>query len=672
MRNEADEAKTLFDLRINLTKKEIEIRQKINDEELAGLRQRQEAERAFAAERDSKQREFGRLIIEGPQRFLEAARDITTATKFFNGIKDLNIGSLRQISNRASNNRRANNFEGLQSVARGLETAQRLGRPDIISGISNSQLQSIFEKIQISTPEELDAQLKAQTAQILGQTNIQKEIELRERRQVALLEAESAIQSEQLKIDTAAQEAAIKQRTAMIELLKESIMSQNAGLSKLISINSQAQIELGASSNRNQGGVGIANDLRNAVDAANEAAKTSVSNAVAPSSSIVLNNSLNEASAASKNFADSIRNVTIATEALNKAQNLTLEDLATGRGTPSVEANSNGAIKKLEEILRVNSQGGFSVGKSQERLALEQQIRNNGGTAADRSRLEELKKTEARPQNFGAGQFGDTARTLLGDKEIKSGLESGLRTLFQDINGNDSELVQTLKELRGTGARGERAINVDVVREVLGRFGLSGVGRSVDTKGEAADLIDKLVKFSDELNRVPDRLTDSAARTVASILSTELKENFKELSDIIAQRNGRFGGGAEAQGVAANGGRVNLFNEGDVESFSDKFSEKAAQKFEETFAGITDRLKTEIGDIIVTSLRAGELKIEVPKLEFAVNGAVQNTINGDGFLAELQEVLLKNGLSAEQVEALRARMAQIVQVMINNGQIPPG
>jgi hypothetical protein len=320
------------------------------------------------------------------------------------------------------------------------------------------------------------------------------------------------------------------------------------------------------------------------------------------------------------------------------------------------------AISKIEELIRRTSSGGIGIGRSKEFQSLEKVIKETGGTAAQRSRLEELKRTEVSPRSFGAGQETDAARTLLRDREISGGLEQGFRGLLQGNTG----LVEQLREARGTGARGARAIDPERVREILGRGGLSGLARDVDTKGEATQLVDKLLKFSDELSKTPDRLSERAVNILREILATELKEGFKEVAQVLqAQRNPISE--EEKKAADARGTRVDIFNENSAVDFANKFNAALKEQFDERAQVFAEVLN----GAIRASLQNNNIKVDIPSLDIELRTTVTNVLAGDAFLNALEEKLTGIFGRDEDFTKLRDKIKEIATVMVSTGQIQP-
>lgn len=679
LRTEADNSRQLFELRLNQTRQEIDVRKRIAEEEIAILRQRQEIERQLNSERIKQQQEFGRLIIEGPEQFLAVAKDIKNARSFFKGISDLSTESLQRIDSRASRARETGQFSGLQSVLRGLEALQKFGGRDLVGGVSNSQLQSVFERIQVALPEEVSKDLKRQQQELNNQTYLQQQIEIRQRQQEALLQAEAALTEAQLKIETSAQDAAIKQRDAMIGLMEASIRQQNKDSNKLFELQRaafRALLHVNADGNveMNQLLVEFQKKFTEGQDSAffnAENERLSVSNALVENANTSLADTIRNATSSVGVFSSKLLEI----NGIQEKFSSTLS--GTGQGVVAASTNTSlsgiggaEAISRIEELVRRTSTGGMAIGRSREFLELEEATRGGRGSREQRSRLAELRREELRPRSFGAGQEGSVARTLLQDQTVRAGLEDGFRGLLQRGVGGDSSLVKELKEARGIGQAGARNIDPDRIREILGRSGLSGLARDVDTRGEATQLVDKLLRFSEELNRTPDKLSERAVGILKEILATELKEGFKEINQVLQARRHPLSDEEKLAAGAASTG-LNIFNSDDAVEFANRFNEAFKEQFDERAKTFVNFAAAGFEGAIRAAIQNNTIKVDLPALDIELKSTVTNVLAGDSFLNNLEDILTRNGLSAELAKELREKIKKIATVMVNNGQLPP-
>lgn len=678
LRTEADNSKTLFDLRLAQTRQEIEIRKKLASEEISILRERQETERALNKERIGQQEEFGSLILEGPQAFLEVAKDIGAARNFFKGIESLDPSSLEKLAGRARTARESGNTSGLNSVLKGLEALQKFGKPSLVSGSSNSQLESIFKRIQGESTDSISKDLKRQRDELNAQTILQQQIEFRERQQQALLEAEAALTDAQLRVQVAAQDAAIHQRDAMIALMNEAVKEQVDARAELVRLQT---ILLGSLVYNAQG---QAEPVIKAIQEFAQAASKE-RNAVGDKvvgESVGLNGitdsgkSLADALARAANGASGFANEIVGlgdlqdrmAEALNAKFNPTA---AVNRaGSPTVSGTGGvEAINRIEELVRRTTTGGVSIGRSKEFKELEAIIARTGGSEEQRREFARLKAEDVRPRTFGSNQSGDVARTLLKDGQIRSGLEDGFRGLLQSGAGGDTDLVRQLREARGSDVRGARNIDPERVKEILGRSGLSGVGRDIDTRAEAVQVVDRLLKFSEELNKTPDKLSERATDILRDILAAELKTGFREIADVLQARADPV---SREEAAAANAAstRLNIFNENDLTAFGDKFARIITENTETAMATIIGDISDKVGEAIVSSIKNNTIRVDLPALQVALSGEVKSILNGEGFLQEFAEILTNAGIDKQQVINLTNRVAEMARVMVDKDMIP--
>jgi hypothetical protein len=672
LRNEADNQRQVFELRINQTRQEIDIRKKLASDEIAILKERQEIERRLNEERITQQKEFGRLLIEGPEQFLSVVNDIKAARQFFRGIQNIDVSGLRALSQRSTANRNAGNFEGLQSVLRGLEDLVKFGGSNLVGGVSNSQLQNIFERIQVVLPEDLAADLRRQEQELTGQTSIQQQIEQRQKQQAALLEAEAALSDAQLKVETAAQNAAIKQRDIMINLLNEAVTTQHHDLASLIAITLANREKFG---NGVGGNIDVSNSIQQAIDDLDQAEKDSLakiqgqtSSALTPSTT-QLTSSFAQASDAVNNFNTTINRIAGLEQQFSNTispNSSNTQTVPPQNNQSSIRTLAEEAVNRIGELVSVSTTTGrVQLNQSREVQQLREAVEANGGSAAQRARLLDLTRTEPRPQSFRPDDTNNLSRNLLQDQSIRQGLEQGFRSLFQ---GGD--LVRQLQEARGTGDRGARAIDPERIREILGQAGLSGLGREVNSQGQATELVDKLLRFSEELNRTPDRLSERATGIIRQILSTELREGFQNISEILTARTNPQN---RDQAQAANNANTNvsIFNQNDLQSFGDKFSTAIEEGSRNAATYIISGVSEALVQGITQAISSASIKLDLPNLEVELNGNIKTTLESEEFLTRLTSLLQTQGVSADEARQIRDRLKDLVTVMVNNGQLQP-
>lgn len=703
----ADE-KALFALRVQSTKSELEVRKDVLNQEVTIINERISAERELQNLRIDQQREFGRIILEGPEQFLAVANDIKNARSFFKGISEINADSLRQISGRSQNARQSGQFSGLQSVLKGLEQLQKIGGSDVIRGISNAELQKVFERIQVVAPDEIFKDLERQRQELENATDLQKQLRARQERLALLAETENALASAQLRINQEATNAAINQRDALISIVGESVGVQRKQLVALLELQQGESLKTlkemtkriedfadiginfdtgkleftpkngGEFTASQQALIDAAEEVANKTNEAKE--RLGQEQARLSTSTMKLSDVYSKVAVVvdrfNTTFNETVGILTSANEKLGSSKNgdLTTQQVAAGGSPFSGIGAGADAIKRIEDSLRPLANGsGFRI--EDKRIAdLERAIKESGGTKQQRDELARLRKNSFDTANISGSDrnaASGAARRFLESDEISSGLESG----FRELLGSDSAFLKSIKELRGTGVRGERNIDPSRLREVLSQAGLSGVARDIDTKGEAAQLADRLLKFANELNKAPDRLTEQATRIMRDLLATEIREGFAQVGQVMLAKNRPATAAEQAAGAQADGG-LGLFTEGNAIEFARTFSKASSEEFEATWTEMSQR----VGDAVVSRMvqnlenevnKLQTINISVPKLDINLTGFIENRINGEDFLTELNETLSENGLSSEQVKRIRDHVAKLLDVMVRSGQLNP-
>jgi len=192
VRQQAEAERALFKARIAQTRREIGLREDLLQQEISNLKQIQQAEIQALDERISTQRELGRLVLQGPEEFQKAIKDIGVAQQLFGGITDVNTKGLEEIVRRVTQLRDVGNFEALQQASRGLENAIKTGRAQLVSGVENKTIQRVFEQalsagLQGGTSaDEIYRQLEEQKEILRREDRIQKQIESRQQEMLKL------------------------------------------------------------------------------------------------------------------------------------------------------------------------------------------------------------------------------------------------------------------------------------------------------------------------------------------------------------------------------------------------------------------------------------------------------------------------------------------------------
>jgi len=680
LRQRAEEENTLFGLRIQQTKAEIDIRRRVLSEELSVIQGRISSERELNNLKNEQQREFGRILLQGPEEFLAVAKDIKNARNFFKGVGNVNKKGLETISNRSQGARQTNQFAGLQSVVKGLEALTKIGGSEVISGTSNAQLQEIFEKIQARSPEDLLKDIEKQRQELEGQTSLQKALKERQERLAVLAETEATLSSAQLRINQEANNAAIQQRDALLLTARESLSVQKKHLQELVNLqavqNNKALDEI-VKQLGSFGQIRVNPDTSQAEFVQSIGAQMDAGAEEIISKGIAAFQKVKEENDRLATFQRGLADNTAKITEIYKAS-----EAAVGRfnsaflETAGILTSNNDKLKQdasgVQDVAGTSVFNGIGGGADlikKIESSLTPLISSGGNLRGLKVSGEGIRDANLRGTSSNIGNRA--SRRLLESDEISGGLESS----FRDLLGGDSQFIKSIKELRGTGARGARNLDPDRVRELLSQAGLSGVASDVDTRGEAVQLVDKLVKFADELNKTPDKLSERATTILRDLLATEIKQGFANIGDVLAARrnpvNAREGAAADAASTD-----VDIFSENNATEFGKKFSEVVAKELEGAFVEMVET----VGNATIRNLavsyegiftKVQGLEIKVPALEVNINGAVRNIIDGERFLVRLTETLAGSGVSEQQIKDIKERVAEMVNVMVRSGQLTP-
>lgn len=181
--------------RIQITKQENSIRIKNLQAEIGIIQKLADSERRLQELRIDQQREFGRILLQGPEAFNKAIQAIQQSRAFFQNIQtggnttrqENTRTQILEIARRAINLRDSGQFAILQDIQKGLQVAIRSGQPSQVAGLTNTQLLRIFEQVLSAnipggtTGEDVAVQFERQLKEQERQTARQKEIELRQR-----------------------------------------------------------------------------------------------------------------------------------------------------------------------------------------------------------------------------------------------------------------------------------------------------------------------------------------------------------------------------------------------------------------------------------------------------------------------------------------------------------
>jgi molybdopterin biosynthesis enzyme MoaB len=239
-RQESEEA--IFKLRLNATKQEIELQQDARQEQIEILRDAARQQKELFEERKKQQTNLGKLILEGPEAFLDAAQALNTVEQFFKGIDNLDAEGLGEIIRRSQGLRGAGLDAILQRVTRGLEIAAETGIG--LGDFNPEELLGAFIRAQIP------GQDADKLAEILTQERQARQNQLEFEQAARALQIEQAKDTKSLARITQQEAAFAKtkltvaetQRDKIIDLLSGAFERQDSALQELIRAQKDAQI----------------------------------------------------------------------------------------------------------------------------------------------------------------------------------------------------------------------------------------------------------------------------------------------------------------------------------------------------------------------------------------------------------------------------------------------
>lgn len=622
----ANNAQQEFGLRIRRTRAELEIRSSIIEQEISVLRERINVERELNELRRRQQEEFGRLLVESPERFRETINDIAVATRFFRGVTDINIDSLRTISSRIQRLRGGGQVGTLQRILRGIQAGQQFGR-EIIPGVGGAQLQSIFERLQIALPESVRDSLVQQQQAAERQTEIQRRLEERQKIQEAITRFDIVLQEQQLRIASTGAEIARRQRDRIIAILddlKFSLVTEIVNLGGLIGFTPG---ELGDPVLQSLFGDSISG----------------------------LREFLNTNQQLTRGFSETIDEVGRFKEALEKsveiqegspvpgAPRFGVDEVAPG-GLPQSSQLLEGAQSVFERISQSLRPGRRGLRLVDPRIAeLQRVIESTGGTTNERRLLRRLERISERTfRGTEARQGRRAAGRILSEEGTARDITQAFRRLLQqDPAGGDTDFVRRLREFDE-----QRRVDPVSLTRFLGEQGLGGVASTVSNRGDANRIVDRLLDLSEELTKSATRVTRDARLEIQRIVGQEIAEGIRDLnSTVIDIQNRAIGAGEDVPNRdAALVEALNNFNIAAPEQ-----AERLSTVLRDAFRSVSD----DVGEILGERFKAAAAEIEGTEL-------VVRIPESEEFNVQLN-VNLAGAITAEQfAEELRRQLSSVI------------
>jgi len=229
-RQAAAELRSDVELRVRSTQREIEIRKVALQQQIGALQTRMQQENQLYAQRRNQQAEFGRLLLESPDKFKEAIKNMNLAKAFVSGIKGVGKEGLGQLGGRIKRVREQGGSQVLLRVLQGMQSQDRFGGPELVSGVGNKELLQLFSQLQIFSPEKIGKQREKEAARI---AEIQKQIKEKQDRIIAIDEFDANIQQQLLKVASLDAQIAMQQRTDIIKALQGSRAQLTTDMDKL-------------------------------------------------------------------------------------------------------------------------------------------------------------------------------------------------------------------------------------------------------------------------------------------------------------------------------------------------------------------------------------------------------------------------------------------------------
>lgn len=201
--------------RVKQTRTEIEARRDLLSQEIEIIQKRAEAERELQDElrqlRINQQREFGRILLRGPEEFNKAITQLQQARGFLGGLQEggggITANQITEIARRAVRLRDLGQFEALQGIQQGIKNAISTGQGGLVGGINNEELLGIFEQA-VSTgipggasPEDIILQLEQQRRSLEEQADERRAIRQREEELLRLAQRDAQLQEAQIRLN---------------------------------------------------------------------------------------------------------------------------------------------------------------------------------------------------------------------------------------------------------------------------------------------------------------------------------------------------------------------------------------------------------------------------------------------------------------------------------------
>jgi len=577
-------ARSQFDLRIKETRREIEVRKNLLNEEIKILRRRDSEERKLNSLRRTQQEDFGRLLIESPQKFQETLDNIATATNFFRGITEINESSLRTLQQRSENLR--NSGEGgqdaLRKVLSGVEAKVSTGGSDIVSGIGNRKLQQILSRVQIENIGEIADDLIRQDDEARSQTRLQREIDARQRALVGLAEFDATVQRNLLELAQSDAKLAVAQRDRQFKILTNiKDASENAakefrlGLKAVIGVltlsidpskldrqNSKFVDKLAGVLGKlaptrggtTLGGIDSAEQLKKAAEDVKRSfnsflgrdfAATKTNKVEREKLNTVIEaerKNLEKSISAISKFTSSLGNSTTVVdaniEATKRQRGVGLKNVGGGAVQERIGDLRGGLTKQKTNIsgfsraLGVEGFSGRNKFVSDEIREIKERTKTGGQlTRVEKNRLAELEKLGRRGFANNATGGRQIARRLFRDDSFQRNTVGRFRQTLGDDPTNQNDFIDRARRLRGEGSRGRRNIDVEQTQRFLTGAGFTGAARSISTRGQAANVLDRFIEISERLAKEQDKISAETKKKIIQVLGEELVTGIKEVTN---------------------------------------------------------------------------------------------------------------------------------------------
>ena len=535
--------RSLFKSRLGETRRELDIRKNLLNTEIKIIQERLSAERRINEERARQSEEFGKLLLESPVKFKETVENINTASGFFKGITDVNIDSLKTIAGRVSRARKGGDEDSLKKVFQGITDSAKFGKKQIIAGVDNKQLEKIFGRIQTEDIGTISDDLRKAEALAKENTKLQQEIKDRQIKLVQLADTDVLIQKELVRLSSSEAKLAVTQRDIQAKKIGGVITSVDTMREQLV-IGIQTAIALLA------GDKAPAEVARLSGEFGKQILNLAGTFSSAFRSGILSENNKGAVIATEKlareiaDAEDARRAEKAAAKAADKKIAITLEkqrrkfDDVTGSlekfkigleaatpKTSKVTDSPGSTIGSLAEKLR----GQFDKGKFLPRNQIKE-VRDRASVAGGQLTREEKSRISQLERRFGTRGLSannerggrDVARKLFRDKETGKGIVNDFRQT------TDTRFTTDARRLRGSGDSGKRNIDVDAVKKFLEGRGLSGAAKGINTKGQAAKVLDQFIGLGERLAKEQNKISTETKEKIIEVLGRELTQGVRE------------------------------------------------------------------------------------------------------------------------------------------------